>query len=341
MRSRLRATILAMSRLTSFAPAVAAALLVCVRVDAGGAASSAEWLAVTGSVNAAGTNIELIALDRSRRLNLTRSRTANQQHPSWSPDGERLVFHGGRLPHITLYTIRADGSGLRRVLGTRSAYDVNPMWSPDGRWIGFVRGLSVGRNERTFLVHPDGSGLRRFTPRLTGTPSWSPDQRKIAFTRLFIRRRADGKLRRQREIFVVRADGTDLRRLTHSPKDDRDPAWSPDGDKIAFTTDRNARLAEQDDVYVMEADGSHQTRLTENQAPPKADASLGTDFGPTWSPDGSRIAFTSGRDGNFELYVMNADGTCETRLTNTPSNDETDATWRPTPNESGAGRIRC
>jgi Tol biopolymer transport system component len=310
---------------------------------ASGTTSREELIAFTSASNyASQTDITVMALDDSRRRNLTKSRTPNQQTPSWSPDGTRLVFDGGRFPHITLYAIQADGTGLRSVLGKASRFDFGPSWSPDGSWIAFVRGETPAGADSTFAVHPDGSGLRRFTvSTVKGTPSWSPDGKRIAFVGLVTSRGADGRRHGQSEIFFVRSDGSGLRRLTHSRKDDRAPVWSPDGTRIAFTSDRNARLEEQDDIYVMRADGSGQTRLTENQSSPTQDALLGHDFGPSWSPDGTRIAFTSGRDGNDELYVMNADGSCETRLTDTPKIDETDVTWRPTLSSPGAGRIHC
>ncbi len=71
----------------------------------------------------------------------------------------------------------------------------------------------------------------------------------------------------------------------------------------------------------MDADGSGLTTLTDNPA---------NDSFPAWSPDGSRIAFTSDRDGNAEVYVMNADGSDLTRLTNNPAEDDAPA-WSPVP----------
>ena len=111
------------------------------------------------------------------------------------------------------------------------------------------------------------------------------------------------------------ADGSRPTNLTNDPAGDYTPAWSPDGTKISFTSDRDGNY----EIYVMNADGSGQTRLTNNPA---------VDYYPDWSPDGRRIAFTSERDGNAEIYVMNADGSGQTNLTNNTALDEAPA-WSP------------
>jgi len=108
-------------------------------------------------------------------------------------------------------------------------------------------------------------------------------------------------------IYVVKSNGTGLTRLTGGWQ----PAWSPDGARIAFTR--------SDAVYVMKADGTGVTRLTTDTA---------LDGAPAWSPDGTRIAFESTRDGNFEIYVMNANGSNPIRLTNDPAFDGEPA-WSP------------
>ena len=114
-------------------------------------------------------------------------------------------------------------------------------------------------------------------------------------------------------------DGSDETRLTEEDADDFDPSWSPDGDKIAFSSFRDG--FNNQEIYVMNADGSDQTRLTDN------DDDL--DREPSWSPDGEKIAFASNRDGNWEIYVMNADGSDQTRLTDNEDAIDRDPTWSP------------
>jgi Tol biopolymer transport system component len=103
---------------------------------------------------------------------------------------------------------------------------------------------------------------------------------------------------RDGEVYVMNADGTAPTRLTNNTAIDEQPAWSPDGAKIAFTSDRAG--SKNLDIYVMDADGTAPARLT---------VTRGLDADPAWSPDGTKIAFISYRDGNSEIYVMNANGT--------------------------------
>ena len=106
-----------------------------------------------------------------------------------------------------------------------------------------------------------------------------------------------------------------------------DPTWSPDGTRLAFVSDRGGRG--RSEIWVVNVDGSGLVKLTTNiQLAP--DPLYGLDVGPSWSPDGSRIAFASGRDSlsNYELYVMNADGSNQTRLTNNTTDDYY-PTWSP------------
>jgi TolB protein len=108
------------------------------------------------------------------------------------------------------------------------------------------------------------------------------------------------------EIYTMAADGSDPRRLTNNPANDNSAAWSPNGQKIAFVSDRDGGDAE---VYIMNPDGTGQTNLTNRPGP---------DGGPSWSPDGTRIAYVVGGQ---DVAVMNADGTGKSVLTTDPAVD--------------------
>ncbi len=118
------------------------------------------------------------------------------------------------------------------------------------------------------------------------------------------------------EIFTMNPDGSAQTRLTFTSAQEFYPAWSPDGSKIAFATDRDG----DPEIYVMNADGSAQTNLTNYS---------GIDGNPAWSPDGTKIAFFTRRSGfDNDIATMNADGTGAMELTTNPDND-IDAAWAP------------
>ncbi len=124
------------------------------------------------------------------------------------------------------------------------------------------------------------------------------------------------------DIYLMNADGTGERNLTHHPGVNGAPSWSPDGRRITFDSFRCPGNAASCDstIFVMDADGSGQHRLTRRQG----------DRSPAWSPSGDRIAFARQVPGdlNYEIFVMKVDGTGVRRLTRNHVEDDLPA-WSP------------
>ena len=166
---------------------------------------------------------------------------------------------------------------------------------------------------RIFTMASDGSDQRGETSTTRGRgdqyAAWSPGGTLIAFTRDTTASTTDDA----GDLYVMDADGSHLRQLTSTSSAEYSPAWSPDGHRIAFASDRGGQF----NIYTMDADGGDVRRLTSSGV---------GDFDPAWSPDGTKIAFVSFRDGNAEIYTINATGGGLHRLTNSGHSDLT-PTW--------------
>ena len=179
--------------------------------------------------------------------------------------------------------------------------------------IGYLR--TLGGNEppysHLFAAAADGSGAVDLTPPgYTDVRSfaWSPDGRRIAFSAL-----ADGDL--DPEIFVMTAEGRDVRRLTDNYLPDSQPSWSPDGRWIAFASIRTG-LSQ---IYRMHADGSAQRRLSN---------AFGNCDSPAWSPRGNLIAFHCAMAAE-KVSVMRPDGTHIRTLLRRAATLEGSPAWSP------------
>jgi TolB protein len=207
-------------------------------------------------MNADGSNI--------RRLT---SHPAPDFRPTWSPDGKRIAFVSLRSGNFKIYVMNADGSKERLLTpGPKWVGDSSPSWSPDGRWIAFSSSRLKDGNPEIFKMRPDGSRVTRLTFTDTagevspddGFPDWSPDGRSIVFSST----RVSG----QHDLWVMRSDGKNVRRITSTPNfDDWGAHWSRDGKRIVFFAVHFRSTL--NDVYVVNADGSALRRVTRGTTP--------------------------------------------------------------------------
>lgn len=224
-----------------------------------------------------------------------------------SPAGTRIAFTSYRSGNRDIYLMDPDGSHVTQITHDPED-DYQPAWSPDGSKIAFASNRA-GLGTQVWVMNADGTSATQITAAGGFQPSWSPDGRTIAFSQVVKLCRFDVC---SAHIFVITANGGGATDISGSgDKIDYEPAWSPDGTRIAFQEDRN--------IWVMEADGSGKAQLT-------GQGSFVQDFAPIWAPDGSKIAFERAL-GTAQIFVMNADGSHPTNLSNN-SEAEAPTSWR-------------
>lgn len=237
--------------------------------------------------------IMLVNADGSNPRNLT-DQPGNHLSPSWSPDGEQLVFVSDRTGSTELYVMNADGSDLRQITDT-GWHKEAPHWSPDGEQIMFAcypDTRSGGQaDSQICVVNTDGSNLRSLSEDGIGgyDPAWSPDGQRIAFT---------GFSPTGEDVYLIYADGSGLRQLTDDENGGYGFAtWSPDGQQIAYAASRREGI----NIYVVDIDDSNERPLLVT--------SMESGLTPAWSPNGSTIAVISheGMDEHV-IYLIDADG---------------------------------
>ena len=248
--------------------------------------------------------------DGSGQRNLTQH-PAEDYDPAWSPDGKQILFSSNRDTDVfDLYLMDADGTNVRKVFETL-AYRMNPTWSPDGKRIAYAQGdaqkaKSRGRQGIRFvpqpyltlyIATPTGDAIEKLIDGFR--PTWSPGGREIAFvvggleyTPLGI---FDLQTRIQKTLLVKEVPWI------------LSPAWSPQGDKLAFVKidgEFNAQdklLFRKAMLYIANSDGTGLHQLTKDTE----------EFSnsPTWSPHGNELIYTAAvrRTGELSLQLFKTD----------------------------------
>jgi Tol biopolymer transport system component len=273
------------------------------------------------SGNSAG-NEEVYAVnsDGTGQTNLTNNSAADNL-PAWSPDGSRVVFVSNRNANEEIYVMDADGSNVVQ-LTDNGAVDRYPSWSPDGTRIAFASLRNFpwkiySMDSVDIDSDSNGDNLVQLTSNAASDlqPVWSPDGTRMAFV---------SDRTGFAQVFVMSAvDGSSQTRLTNNSAQNQTPDWSPDGTRVAFASNRSGSY----NVYSMDAVDVDSDGNGDNLAQLTFDAAFGTGA-PSWSPDGSQIAFHSDRDGRYAIYVMQANGLGQTKVTDDPG-DNFDPAWGP------------
>ena len=221
-----------------------------------------------------GSAIEVMSSDDTNRRTL-RPHRAYHRFPKFSPDGRKIAFisleyeNGGTSQAI--YLMNVDGTGLTRLTNKKLIPDTWGLsLSPDGRKIAFTVNLNEGGRRSPigpisiYVMNVDGTGIKRLTKTFTNDthPCFSPDGRKIVFS-------SGRGVGNSHDIYIINADGTGRTQLTRTTNfkaqnntDEDEPVFSPDGRRIAFSSNDGNGREGSSAIYVMNTNGTRMRRIT-------------------------------------------------------------------------------
>ena len=275
----------------------------------------------------------LVTYGQENAKRITKLTNIESSYPYWSPDGSRIVFQSNRLDdNSEVYVMDADGQNIKR-LTYSEGFDENPIWSPDGRSILFA--TNRDGNHEIYIMDVNGENQRNLSnhPAYDGHPNFSPDGQRIIFNSSRVmspNHSVEESFTRTSniELYEMNLDGSNITRITNYPSWDTYPDISPDGTKIAFRRRTVETVLGREignsEVFIANRDGSEAYNISNH---PEHDG------WPSWSPDGTKIAFASERErsGNWQIYTINLDGTELSRLTEFDSQgaEFTKPQWSP------------
>ncbi|MEM7335212.1 MAG: LamG-like jellyroll fold domain-containing protein [Chloroflexota bacterium] len=227
-------------------------------------------------------------------------------HPSWSPDGQWIVFSSNRSGQFEIYKMRWDGTDIVQ-LTFNNLETKEPSWTPNGQEI--IYAIKLSNNQwKLYIMSEDGSNQREI---VNDTGFSELDGSLSVNDRTIVYQYCDPSQAVSCEIYSMNKDGTNRINLTNSAsgRSDVSPAISPDGTQIAYTSS-----AGNADIWIMDINGNNNRRLV---------CGADRDVHPEWSPDGTQIAFASNRGGNYDIYIIDLDAECDDvmQYTTSPAND--------------------